>query len=182
MTDKLPCKKAGANKKNVFSTFFASLSKKPLLLVVIVAVLTIVITSMVSILLINSGSHLYLPSFATVKTVDVEVFWDEHCENKTELVTWDELEVGKSVNKTVYVKSVSNVMITLNTHLTDWNPEEISKYLTFSTNYTNQNFSPNEVIPITLFLSAPSSDELVYYLIDNEIQTFDFAIHFVGSG
>ena len=132
MTDKLPCKKTGTNKKNVFSSFFASLSKKPLLLVVIVVVLTVVLTSLVSILLINSGSDIYLPSFATIKTVDVEVYWDQNCENKTALVTWDELELGKSVNQTVYVKSVSNVKITLNTHLTDWNPQKISDYLLFN--------------------------------------------------
>ncbi len=182
MTGKLPTKKEGICKQNFVKRFFSSLSKNTLLLVVIVVILTIVITSVISILLINSRSDFYLPSFATIKTVDVEVYWDENCQNKTELISWNELEVGQSVNMTVYVKSVSNVMTSLNTHLTDWDPEELSDYLTFSTNYSGNKLAPKEVIPLKLTLSASSSDELVYYLVDNEIQAFNFSIHFVGSG
>ena len=181
MAANCPNKKGAVRKRSIIGRFFNRLSLNPLLLVVIVALLSIIGTTLISMLLVHSGSGVYLPSFATIQTVDVEVYWDPNCENKTELLCWDDLEVGSSVNMTVYVKSVSNVPITLNMNITDWNPEKISDYLTFSSDYHMQEFSPQEVIPVTLTLSASSSDEFTYYIVENLIQTFDFAVHFVGS-
>jgi hypothetical protein len=45
---------------------------------------------------------------------------------------WGEIEAGKSVNTTVYIKSVSNFEVTLNLKITDWNPPDISDYITLS--------------------------------------------------
>jgi hypothetical protein len=81
----------------------------------------------------------------------------------------------------VYVKSVSNVRVALNIFLTDWDPVEISDYMTISWDYDGAQLDPGEIIPVKITLSASSSDEFINYLVTNEIRRFDFDIHFVAS-
>jgi len=81
----------------------------------------------------------------------------------------------------VYVKSVSNFRVTLNMFLTDWDPVEISDYLTISWDYNGTLIKPGEIIPVTMTLSASSSDAFINYLVENEIKRFDVVIHIVAS-
>jgi len=164
-------------------SFFAFLkaSYKTILLVAIVAIVSVASTTLVSILLSESDSDVYLPSLGTIKTIEVEVYWDPNGENKRETLSWDEIETGKSVNTTLYIKSVSNFIVTLNLNITDWYPEEISDYLTISWDYNGTQLNPNEIIPVTMTLTASSSNEFINYLVNNEIRRFDFVIHIVAS-
>ena len=146
----------------------------------IVAIISVASTTLVSILLSESDSDVYLPSLGTIKTIDVEIYWDPNGENKRETLSWDEIKTG-TVNTTVYVKSVSNFRVTLNLNITDWNPVEISDYLTISWDYNGTLINPGEIIPVTMTLSASSSDAFINYLVENEINRFDVAIHIVAS-
>jgi len=169
---------------------FLKSSYKILFLVAIVAIISVASTTLVSILLSKSDSDVYLPSLGTIKTIDVEIYWDPNGENKRETLSWDEIKIEKldwdeiktgTVNTTVYVKSVSNFRVTLNMFLTDWNPVEISDYLTISWDYNGTLINPGEIIPVTMTLSASSSDDFINYLVSNEIRRFDFVIHIVAS-
>jgi len=191
--------KEGDYARNVFKkiwtqlhSFFVFLksSYKILFLVAIVAIISVASTSLVSILLSESDSDVYLPSLGTIKTIDVEIYRDPNGENKIETLSWDEIKIEKldwdeiktgTVNTTVYVKSVSNFRVTLNMFLTDWNPVEISDYITISWDYNGTQLNPSEIIPVTMTLSASSSDDFVNYLVSNEIRRFDFVIHIVAS-
>ena len=175
-----------------FHSFFVFLksSYKILFLVAIVAIISVASTTLVSILLSESDSDVYLPSLGTIKTIDVEIYWDPNGENKRETLSWDEIKIEKlewdeiktgTVNTTVYVKSVSNFRVTLNLNITDWNPVEISDYLTISWDYNGTLINPGEIIPVTMTLSASSSDAFINYLVENEINRFDVAIHIVAS-
>jgi len=159
---------------------FLKSSYKILFLVAIVAIISVASTTLVSILLSESDSDVYLPSLGTIKTIDVEIYWDPNGENKRETLSWDEIKTG-TVNTTVYVKSVSNFRVTLNLNITDWNPVEISDYLTISWDYNETLINPGEIIPVTMTLSASSSDAFINYLVENEINRFDVAIHIVAS-
>jgi len=165
-------------------------SYKTLVLIAIVAVISIVSTSLVSIMLSHSDDEIYLPSLGTIKTIDVETYWDPNGENRRENLTWNEIKIEKlewdeikteTVNTTVYVKSVSNFRVTLNIFLTDWNPVEISDYLTISWDYNGTILNPGEIIPVTMTLSASSSDAFINYIVQNEIKRFDVVIHIVAS-
>jgi len=169
---------------------FLKSSYKILFLVAIVAIISVASTTLVSILLSKSDSDVYLPSVGTIKTIDVEIYWDPNGENKRETLSWDEIKIEKldgdeiktkTVNTTVYVKSVSNFRVTLNMFLTDWNPQAISEYITISWDYNGTLISPGEIIPVTMTLSASSSDDFINYLVENEIKRFDVVIHFVAS-
>jgi len=175
-----------------FHSFFVFLksSYKILVLVAIVAIISVASTTLVSILLSESDFEVYLPSLGTIKTIDVEIYWDPNGENKRETLSWDEIKIEKldwdeiktgTVNTTVYVKSVSNFRVTLNMFLTDWNPEEISDYITISWDYNGTYLNPSEIIPVTMTLAASSSDDFINYLVENEITRFDVVIHIVAS-
>ena len=169
---------------------FLKASYKTLVLVAIVAVISVASTSLVSIMLSHSDDEIYLPSLGTIKTVEVETYWDPNGENRRENLTWNEIKIEKldwdeikteTVNTTVYVKSVSNFRVTLNIFLTDWNPVEISDYLTISWDYNGTILNPGEIIPVTMTLSASSSDAFINYIVQNEIKRFDVVIHIVAS-
>ncbi|GEM_PF-3501349 len=173
-------------------SFFCLLkaSYKTLLLVVIVAAISVAGTSLVAIMLSHSDNEIYLPSVGTIKTIEVETYWDPNGENRRENLTWNEIRIEQlggdgakvnPVNTTLYVKSVSNFRVTLNMFLTDWDPVEISDYLTISWDYNGAILDPGEIIPVTVTLSASSSDAFIDYLVENEITRFDVAIHIVAS-
>ncbi|PVX26723.1 MAG: hypothetical protein CW691_00440 [Candidatus Bathyarchaeum sp.] len=178
------------NARNIFEniwlrlkSFFCFLkeSYKTLILVAIVAIASVGITSCVSIMLSDPEYNVYVPSLAVIKTIEVELYNSSNGENRLETLSWDELEPGKSINTSFYIKSVSNFIVTLNFHLTDWDPIEISGYLTISWDYNNTRIEPGEIIPVTMTLSASSSDDFIDYLVENEITRFDVVIHFIAS-
>jgi hypothetical protein len=188
MSDSNGVKKSG----NAFRSFgcFLKTNYKTLALVVIVAVASVAVTTLISILLIDYDSEVYLPSLGTIKTIDVEVYWDSAGENRRENLTWNEITIHKleqneaevnQANITVYIKSVSNLKVTLTMFPTDWNPTEISDYLTLSWDYDGTILKPSEIIPVTITLTASSSDEFINYLVENEVTRFDVDVHFVAS-
>jgi len=183
-----PSEKIAAKRNSFYCRLKASY--KTLVLIAIVAVISIVSTSLISIMLSHSDDGIYLPSLGTIKTVDVETYWDPNGENRRENLTWNEIKIEKlewdeikmnPVNTTLYVKSVSNFRITLNMFLTDWNPVEISDYLTISWDYNGTILNPGEIIPVTMTLSASSSDAFINYLVENEITRFDVVLLIAAS-
>ena len=183
-------KKESALRKVVARLRFLKVSYKLLVLVAIVAIVSVAGSALVAIMLSNTDSEIYLPSVGTIKTIGVETYWDQNGKNKIEALTWDELKIEKDelneitmepISTTVYVKSVSNFRVTMNIFLTDWSPAEISDYLTVSWDYEGEEMDPGDIIPVTLTLSAQSSDAFIDYILENNIQSFSVSIHFVAT-
>ena len=168
--------------KDIFRVFktFLNRSKKTLFLIFIVALASVALTTTISIML-SKTSNFTLPSLGTVKTIGVEVYWDQNLENKTETINWDEVWVGSSKNVTVYIRSISNSQIILNLNATDWNPTDVSDYMNLSWDYNGTLLNPGETIPVMLTLSIPSSYSFVNYLIDNDVQNFNVDIHIIAA-
>ena len=162
------------NKIRSFIAFLRS-SKKTVLLIVIVAVASIAITTTIFILLSKTDS-LNVLSLGTMKTIGVEAYWDPNRENKTEIIDWGTIWPGSSKNITLYVRSVSNFKATLNLNATNWNPANISDYISLVWSYDGTPVNPGEVIQVTLTLSASSSDSFIQYLVDNDVKDFSFEI------
>jgi len=166
-----------------FRSFIAFLrsSKKTVLLILIVAIASIAITTTISILL-SKIEKLHVPSLATIKTIGVEAYWDPNCENKTETIDWGTIWPGLSKNVTFYVRSVSNFEATLNLNATNWNPVNISDYMSLSWSYNETPLNPGEIVQVTLTLSASSSDAFTHFLIANDVKNFTFDIVIAASG
>lgn len=183
-------KKESALRQVLARLRFSKVSIKLLVLVVIVAIISIAVSALVAITLSDSGSEVYLPSVGTIKTIGVETYWDQNGKNKIEELSWDQIKLEKQewdeitmkpISSTVYVKSVSNFRVTMDIFVTDWSPAEISDYLTVLWDYEGEEMDPGDVIPVTLTLSAPSSDAFIDYILENNIQSFGVSIHFVAT-
>jgi hypothetical protein len=171
----------GNLKKQVFSLFDTlKSSRKVLLLMVIVAVVSIALTSLISVLLSTYADH-YLPSLAVIKTIEVEVYWDQGAQNKADMIDWGEIQTGKSLDTTFYLKSVSNFDVTVDLVLTDWSPPEISEYISITWDYDGSILEPQELIEVTLNISAPSTNEFIDYLVENKVTEFNVVMHFIAS-
>jgi hypothetical protein len=168
------------NKIRSFIAFLHS-SKKTVLLILVVAIASIAITTTIFILL-NRIDRLRVPSLGTMKTIGVEAYWDPNRENKTETIDWGTIWPGSSKNVMIYIRSVSNFKATLNLNTTNWNPANISDYISLSWSYNGTPLDPSETIQVTLTLSASSSDSFVQYLIANDVKDFSFDIVIVASG
>ena len=165
-----------------FRSFIAFLncSKKILLLIMIVAIASVAVTTTVSILL-SKTANFSIPSLGNIKTIGVEVYWDQNRENKTETIDWDEIWLGSSKNVTVYIRSISNYEVTINLNATDWNPANVSEYMTLSWDYNGTPLNPGEIIQVTLTLSISYSPSFVSYLIAEDVKNFNVDIHIIAS-
>jgi hypothetical protein len=133
-------------------------------------------------MLLSRINNLSVPSLGTIKTIGVEVCWDPNCENKTETIDWGTVWPGSSKNVTFYIRSVSNFEATLNLNTTNWNPANISDYISLSWSYNRTPLKPGEIIQVTLTLSASSSDSFIRYLIANDVKDFNFDIVIAVTG
>lgn len=167
------------NRIHSFIGFLRS-SKKTVLLILIVAIASIAITTTIFILL-RRIEDLHVPSLGTMKTVDVEAYWDPNRENKTETIDWGTVYPGSSKNVTFYIRSVSNLETILNLSTTNWNPANISNYMNLTWSYDGTPLSPGDVIQLTLTLSASPSDSFRNYLYANDVKDFSFDIVIVAS-
>ena len=148
-------------------------SKKTVLIGLIVAAITLLLSSGLSIWL-SKTTDLEIPSIGTVKTIGVEAYWDEKLENKTEEINWDTIWVGSSKSVILYLRSTSNVETVLILNTTDWNPKNISKYINLSWNYNETPIDQGEVILVTITLSTTYSNTFIEFLILNNVKEFSF--------
>ena len=183
-------KKESALKQIAARLRLSKFSIKIIVLVIIVAVVSVAVSALVAIMLSDSGSEIYLPSVGTIKTIGVETYQDRNGENKMDELTWAEITIEKQewdeitmkpISSTVYVKSVSNFRVTMDIFLTDWTPVEISDYLTVLWDYKGEEMDPGDIIPVTITLSAPSSDAFIDYVLEHDLQSFSVSIHFVAT-
>ena len=158
---------------------FLGRHKKTLLLIFVVSTSTLLISSAISIWL-SDFHNLTVPTVGTIKTIGVEAYWDQDTENKTETINWDTMWPGLTKNFTLYIRSVSNVKTVLHMNITNVTPSPVSEYLNVTWNYNGAILNPDEVIEVTLFLSASNDVSFTQYLITNKVTDFNFEIHFVA--
>jgi len=154
---------------------FLEPSKKTVLLIVAVAAITVLVTSLTAIWL-SKITNLQIPSLGTITTLGVEAYWDKNLTNKTEEIKWGKIWPGSSQNVTIYIRSISNVETTLILNTTNWNPTNLTDYMNLTWNYNETTIHPDEIIQVTLTLSASSSYSFIMYLITNDVKQFSFDI------
>lgn len=159
---------------------FLNSSKKTILLMLLVATISLAFTTTVSILG-NETSNFTVPSLGTVKTIGVEAYWDQNCENKTYQIDWDIIWPGLSKNVTLYIRNVSNIPTTLRLNLSDLNPVGISKYINLSWDYNGAVLNSDKTVKVMLFLSASSDESFNQYIIGNHVKDFSIDIQIVAS-
>jgi hypothetical protein len=165
---------------------FLRRSEKTILLIVLVAVVTLLISGAISTIL-DGHSGISLPSIGFVHTVGVKAYWDPTLQNETVQINWGTLYPGSSNNVTLYLRSSSNVPATLSLTTANWTylnanntvtagPSDTTPYMNLTWNYQNQTLNPNQTFQTTLTLTLDSSPAFLTFLINNNVTQFSMDI------
>jgi len=179
--------------KRLFTTFikFLDRSKKTIFLILVVAAMTITLTTAISIWL-SRVNHLYIPSLGNIRTTGVNA--------SIQFIDWGPIYPGTLTNCSFYIQSESNVETILiletanftlldpdDNNVTDSLPSDIDPSdalnVTWSSTGTRIGppISPGEEIYVTLTLQASNSDSFINYLITNDVTEFSFDISIYAS-
>lgn len=178
---------------NLFSSFieFLRRSKKTLLLIIVVAAITLALSTAISIWL-SRITNLHFPSIGTIKTIGVKAYWDANLTNETDKIQWGTIYLGSSNNVTIHVRSVSNYNTVLNLSTANWTfqnsnnatvqePANRSLYMDLTWNYNDTTVHPGDTIQTTLTLIVKYSFEFTEFLIENDVKGFNFDIMITAS-
>lgn len=130
---------------------FGALPPLAKLLLIFALVNAIVIVSTISVRIVSFGN------MATIKAINVGVYWDENCTipvdespwtNSTSDgeqprpgssgIDWGFLGPGETKKVDVYVKNDGNTECTLDIYSEEWSPELAAEYIGFTTDYQGQ--------------------------------------------
>ena len=183
--------------KNILS-FFKKVPlprKETILLVLVVALLTILITTSIS-LLLEKYDNTRIPSLGTIRTIGVEAYGGNltQLSNGNKTLDWGTIYPGTLTKRSFYLKSQSTVPIILQLSTSNWtlldvDGENATDFLNMPLNeslritwdYNGTPLNPTEEIYVTLTLNATNSIKFVNYLIDYQIREFSFDIIIVGN-
>jgi len=171
--------------------FFTSLieflrrSKKTMLLILVVVAITIILNTTISMLL-SRINHLRIPSLGTIRTFGVQAYGGNiTLKDGIQYVDWGTIYPGVLTNRSLYLRSKSNVETILNLTTANWtfydSEDKIvtgfnASYINLGWNYTDTLISPNEEIYVTLTLKASVESSFINDLIINKVEKFNFDI------
>jgi hypothetical protein len=165
-------------------------SKKTVLLIIIVAAITLVLSAIISVLL-DRSNHLFIPSFGTIRTYGVKAYGGNiTLREEEQCINWGTIYLGTSVNRSFYVQSRSNVEAILTFEFANWtfsdsNDENVAESfknnMTVTTDCNVTIILPNEEMYVTLTLEAGSSPDFITDIIDKDVQKFSFEIIIYAS-
>jgi hypothetical protein len=179
--------------RRFFSSFASRLchSKKTVLLILTVAAITLIISTVISIWL-TRYDNLRVPSLGTIHAVGVKAYWDTSLENETKEIQWGTIYPGSSNNVTIYLQSTSNIQAILELRTANWTflnstdmivsgPSDSTQYINLTWNYNNATVSSGETVQVTLTLSADNSSNFISFLIDKDVRYFSFDMIILAS-
>jgi len=156
-------------------------SRKTVLLVVAVALVTLIFSFLLFSSL-NVPSDQTIPTTGTIYVRGLEIYGgDITTEGENVYVDWGELTLGTSKNASFYVKSTSNVDVGLTLNVTDWEPAGLEDYIDIYWNYNGTLLSPLQELFVTVNLDVSSSDDFLFFLVENAVTTFGFNITIYAS-
>lgn len=135
-----------------------------------VAAIGVVTIALVSGLLIANRS---VSNSGSLKTIGVEVYWDQACTNRVSSIDWGTLEAGGTKSYTVYVKNNGTASETLSMMTSNWNPSATSSQISLNWNCTDYVLAHGSVVGAVFTLTVSSSI--------SGIANFSFDITIVGT-
>jgi hypothetical protein len=115
-----------------------------------------------------------ISSTGSIKSINVEVYWDSECTQVINEVDWGQVMPGEDIIKTVYVKNSGNSPMTLSLSYSAWSPVEAGNYLSLAWNREGSVVNAGSVRSAVLTLSV---DYSIFGISD-----YSFNILIQGSG
>ena len=113
-----------------------------------------------------------IPSDGTITAVDVGVYSNIECSQNCTSISWGSLYPSNSTARTVYVKNIGTVPITLSMTPVNWDPTDASTYLTLTWNQQGTVLDVGDSVTATLTLTVAADT--------GDLQ--DFNVNIVISG
>jgi hypothetical protein len=128
-----------------------------------------------------------IPTTGTITVQGLEIYGGDIKSGQSGkvYVDWGELTLGASKNAAFYVKSTSNVDVTLGLNVTNWEPPGIENYLTLSWDYNGTVLkSGSDQVPllVAVNLAVASSGDFIDFLVKNSVSSFGFDMTIYASG
>jgi hypothetical protein len=98
-----------------------------------------------------------LPSHGNIKTINVQVFWDQACTQPVNNIDWGNPGPGDTVSKTVYLKNSGNSPLSLSLIIDNWTPSNSETYLTLSWDQEGNIINPSDIIKSNFSLEVSSN-------------------------
>jgi hypothetical protein len=169
---------------------FLRRSKKTVLLILVVAAITIALSTTISMFL-SRINHLRIPSLGTIHTFRVEAYGGNiTLKDGIQYVDWGTVYPGTLINRSLYLQSKSNIEAIFILEAANWTcrdsndnivTDPINNYMNLTWDYTATQISPGEAIYVTLTLQASPDESFINYLITNNVTSFSFEIVIYAS-
>ena len=160
----------------MFSQKPISRFKKSRILLITFVLVVLVFSALIAIA-INKSMDVMIQNSGRITLIGLDAYGgDINSANGVFSIDWGKWYLGSSKNVSFYLRSISNVPITLAFSLSGWQPEDIEPFIHVSWNYTGKQIAPNEEIPIRIDLRAVNMVGLVDYLIANYVTSFSFSL------
>lgn len=108
-----------------------------------------------------------------VASANVGLYSDYSCTQSVSSISWGTVSPGNSITRTVYVKNIGNVPLTVSMTKTNWSPTSANGPVTLTWDRENSVLTANQVVATTLTLGISSNA--------NGITTFSFDIVITGT-
>ena len=109
-----------------------------------------------------------------ITTVNADIYKDELVLQQLTEIDWGIIDPGGSSSVTFYLKSTSNVPITLSYQASNWQPQGAQTYLSVSWDYSGVIIQPGAVQPVTMTLHVSE--------LTTGFQEFAFDLTIIGTG
>jgi hypothetical protein len=160
-------------------------SIKTVMIIIVVAVYTIVLTSLV-VAIIDGNNPFRMPTIGNIITTGYEAHGgDIQTTGLNQTLDWGTINVGASTNRSFILKNKSNIITTPQLNATDWifkdqrgqqvDPPTVNN---INVNWTLNNtpLDPNEEVNVTITLTIRFDPTFIDYVINNNVTTFGFDI------
>jgi len=136
--------------------------------------LAVVVVLMMTSVLALLQSNMSITNSGIVGTVNVGVYSDSACTQTVSSLTWGTINAGTSTVKTVYVKNLGSVTMTLNMTSNSWTPSNCLTYMSLTWDAGNASVAVGNHVQADFNLTVSPSI--------TGVTAFSFTIVITGSG
>jgi len=106
-----------------------------------------------------------IPSTGIVASIDIGVYSDQACTEPLESIDWGVVYRGENYSRTVYVKALGNLNVTLAITVENFVPSGASR-LQVTTDYRGQVLAPGQVLALKVAMAVPADIEAMAFSFD----------------
>ena len=151
--------------------------RKTLILIIIVVTITVISNVAIAVWLYQSHD-ITIPTVGTIHLTGVEAYGgDIKLVDGVDSIDWGSIYAGSPKNVSFYLRSLSNIPITLAFSADHWEPEGLESFALISWNYTGTQISPREEISVRIDFDSVLSNDFIDFLLANHDIAFRFNLN-----